>query len=175
MLEDEWLKPCCSPFAAVRSIAATKDTLDDTVCAYIQLAVLPCVYGAASITLPCIIVADVVDDYILIWLGCQDVPSILVMQVVISSIVQNGRISLLQADHTKSIVACIVNDGKISLLHSDYANSIAALCFRIVGIAFRCQVTQSQLLPALLTMARSACCSQITLSQRLLCCSIYWE
>ena len=123
---------------------------------HINLAVLPCVNSAASVTLPCIVVANVVDDHILIWLGCQDVPRILIMQVIVPSIVQNGGISLLQADHTKSMTALLLKVTGIAFCHQTTSKSMvasvagrshrlsAALLQMIMGIAFCHQTTQSQ-------------------------------
>lgn len=66
---------------------------------------LPGVDSTASITLPGIVVTNVVDDHILIRLGRHNIPGVLIMQVVIASIVQHRRIGLLQGT-TKTEIIC---------------------------------------------------------------------
>ena len=65
----------------------------------------PCVNGGPSVALPRVIVADVVDERILIWLEVQDVPVVGVVKESIAMILQFGwrAIHLAKHDDLKSI------------------------------------------------------------------------
>ena len=51
----------------------------------------PCVDSGASIAFPGIVVASVINDHILVGLGCQDVPVVSVIQVLVPIVAQICR------------------------------------------------------------------------------------
>lgn len=56
---------------------------------------IPGVYCAPTVSLPGIIVAHIVDQHILFRLGRQDIPGVLIMQVLVVAVVQHCRVCLL--------------------------------------------------------------------------------
>ena len=51
----------------------------------------PGVDGGSPVTQPCVVVADVVDEHVLVGLGCQDVPVVGVVQERVVVVLQLGR------------------------------------------------------------------------------------